>query len=264
MIDLAIRYRLSIPTFTLRATSLEGALPMDLRIVAAAFTRLGFIAFGGPAAHVALMHREFVKRRSWIDDRSFLDHFALTNLIPGPNSTELAMIIGREAAGIRGLIVAGAAFIMPAALIVLALAYAYVEYGSTPTGQALMYGIEPVVIAIVLHALIGLGRKALTKPVTLALAIAATTGYLLGLNELVLLFGGGAVMLVIRTASGARMSALFPVGIAAAADAVEVTLDRLFLVFLKIGAVLFGSGYVLLASCAATSSSGSGGSPSNS
>ncbi len=171
---------------------------ISLLAVAGRFARLGVIGFGGPAAHVALMHREFVKRLHWIDEKRFLDHFAMTNLIPGPNSTELAMILGKEAAGLPGLIVAGASFIIPAATIVLALAYAYVEYGSTPAGEGLMYGIEPVVIAVVLHALIDLGRESLRRTSLATIAIGAATAYLLGVNELLVLFAGGIVMLLPR------------------------------------------------------------------
>lgn len=220
--------------------------PVPIRVVAGAFARLGLIAFGGPAAHVALMHRDFVKERKWIDERSFLDNFALTNLIPGPNSTELAMLVGRQAAGLRGLMVAGIAFIVPAAFIVLVLAYAYAEYGATPAGQAIMYGIEPIVIAIVLYALIDLARKALGKPTAILIAVLAAAGYLGGVNELVLLFAGGAAVWLIRASTRGRIALILP-PLMVSGGAVEVTLDRLFLVFLKIGAVLYGSGYVLLA-----------------
>lgn len=214
--------------------------------VARAFTRLGLIAFGGPAAHVALMHREFVKRRRWIDDARFLDHFALTNLIPGPNSTELAMLVGAHASGLRGLLIAGVAFIVPASLIVLALAYAYVEYGSTPAGEGLMYGIAPVVIAIVLHALLDLVRKALRGALLISIAVAAAIVYLLGVNELIVIAAAGVVVLVVRTRPSGAASVL-PLGAFTLASSTDVSLERLFLIFLKIGAVLYGSGYVLLA-----------------
>jgi chromate transporter len=211
------------------------------------FLRLGSTAFGGPAAHVAMMHRDVVRRRGWMGEQDFLDQVGITNLIPGPNSTELAMLVGRAAAGGSGLFVAGACFILPAAAIVLVLAWAYVAYGDTPTGEALLYGIEPAVIAIIAQALISLGRRALEGPLLISIALAATTLYLLGINELIVLFGGAALVYAIRT-GGSIVTGFAPFGIGlASANFVEVSLDRLFLVFLKIGAVLYGSGYVLLA-----------------
>src|SRR5215207_9023291 len=132
-----------------------------LREVIRLFLRLGFTAFGGPAAHIAMMHDEVVTRRQWMTDQHFLDLVGATNLIPGPNSTELAIHIGYERAGWRGLLAAGLCFIMPAVLIVLGLAWAYVEYGNTPQGDALMYGIKPVIIAIVAQALYRLVPTAL-------------------------------------------------------------------------------------------------------
>lgn len=155
------------------------------------FLRLGFTAFGGPAAHIAMMHRETVRRRKWLDDQGFLDLVGATNLIPGPNSTEMAIHIGYLRAGIPGLVVAGASFIVPAVLIVLLLAAAYVEYGSTPQAEWLLYGIKPAVIAIIVHALWDLGRKAVKGPV-LGVVGAAVLGLSLArLNEVALLFGGG-------------------------------------------------------------------------
>ena len=223
--------------------------------VARLFTRLGFTAFGGPAAHIALMQDEVVTRRAWVSEQEFLDLVGATNMIPGPSSTELAIHLGRHRAGWRGLLLGGACFIVPAMLIVLALAWAYVEYGSTPEAKALLTGVYPVVIAIVAQALWRLGRTAV-KDVPLALVGAAVLAlYLAGVNELVLIFGTGLAVMLVRNAvptGGWRVGALAPwiapVSVAAAAStAVAVTYARLFLTFLKIGAVLFGSGYVLLA-----------------
>ena len=135
-----------------------------LRELLAVFGTLGVIGFGGPAAHIALMRREVVERRRWLTDQQMVDLVGITNLIPGPNSTEMAMRVGRLRAGGIGLVVAGLAFIVPAAAIVLALAWAYVTYGDTPTGEALLYGIKPVVIAIVVAALFAFARTALTSP----------------------------------------------------------------------------------------------------
>jgi len=218
------------------------------------FTRLGFTAFGGPAAHIAMMHDEVVVRRQWLDEQHFLDMIGAVNLVPGPNSTEMALHIGSVRAGWRGLIVAGACFILPAVLIVLALAWAYVEYGATPQASALLYGIKPVIIAIVLQALIRLGQKAVHGPLLATAGIAVFALYLLGVNELVLLFGIGALVAVVTMARRglAGQAALLPLlSLGALTAAVEqaaaISLTQLFLVFLKIGALLYGSGYVLLA-----------------
>lgn len=237
----------------------ERARPHTLRELALLFLRLGSTAFGGPAVHIAMMHDEVVSRRRWMDEGEFLDLMGATNLIPGPSSTEMAIHVGLARGRWKGLIVAGVSFILPAMLIVLALAWAYVRYGSTPAGESLLYGIEPVVIAVVLQALGTLGRTAVKRSSLLALVgIAALALYLLGVNELVVLFGGAAVVLALRAARRPRPgrllgvlplapAALLPLAAARAADASSVDLWRLFLRFLKFGAVVFGSGYVLLA-----------------
>jgi chromate transporter len=219
------------------------------------FTRLGFTAFGGPAAHIALIRDEVVTRRRWIGDREFLDLVGASNMIPGPTSTELTIHVGRERAGWPGLLVAGACFILPATLIVLVLAWAYVEYGTTPEAEAFLYGIAPVVISIVAVAIWKLGRTAV-KDIPLAIVAVAVIGLAFwGENEIVLIFGTGLVVMVARNAvpaGGWRASAVVPwlaptPLLAAATTEVAVTYWRLFLTFLKIGAVLFGSGYVLFA-----------------
>ena len=236
--------------------------PSDaLAEVAQVSLKLGFTAFGGPAAHIAMLREEVVTRRHWLSDEYFLDLVGATNLIPGPSSTEMVIHVGYLRAGWRGLIVAGACFILPAATIVLALAWAYVQFGSTPTGESLLYGIKPVVIAVIAQALWGLGRTAIKGPYLLAVGAAAAALYLLGFNELAILFGGALFVLLVRSA---LRSLPRPPGVAAAlpigalplpalpalllqAVAVPVSLTTLFLTFLKIGAVLYGSGYVLLA-----------------
>lgn len=221
--------------------------------LASLFTRLGFTAFGGPAAHIAMMHDEVVIRRNWLSEQHFLDMIGAVNLVPGPNSTEMAIHIGAVRAGWRGLLVAGFCFIMPAVLIVWALAWAYVRYGTTPQADALLYGIKPVIIAIVLQALIRLGRTALRGPLLIAAGVAVFALYLLGVNELLLLFGVGALVAVITMARRdfTGQAALLPLlgfgGLAALQQAAPVSLTQLFLVFLKVGALLYGSGYVLLA-----------------
>ena len=218
------------------------------------FLRLGFTAFGGPAAHIALMHDEVVTRRGWMSEQHFLDLVGATNLIPGPNSTEMAIHIGYERAGWRGLLAAGLCFIMPAVLIVLALAWLYVEYGSTPQGDALMYGIKPVIIAIVVQALYKLVPTALKGGLLAAVGVGALAAYLLGVNELIVLFGGALHVVALQAAQGFPQSvaALLPLTglpywLAQSTTPTIISLDRIFLVFLKVGALLYGSGYVLLA-----------------
>jgi chromate transporter len=235
--------------------------PHELRQIVGLFLKLGLIAFGGPAAHIAMMRDEVVVRRRWISEDHFLDLLGATNLIPGPNSTEMAIHIGYVRAGWRGLIAAGACFILPAASIVLALAWLYVRYGTTPTASWLLYGVKPVIIAIVVQALWGLGQKAIKHWLLATVGLATLALYLLGANELMLLFGGGLVVMLAmnleriqrairRPAAGALLLpglAGAPLLPGVAAGAVAVSLGTLFLTFLKIGAVLYGSGYVLLA-----------------
>ncbi|TAK36598.1 MAG: chromate efflux transporter [Chloroflexota bacterium] len=230
------------------------------REVTGLFLKLGLIAFGGPAAHIALMRDEIVRRRRWVTDQHFLDLLGATNLIPGPNSTEMAIHLGFVRAGWWGLVLAGTLFILPAMLIVLALAWAYVQFGSTPQAAWLLYGIKPVIIAIVVQALVVLARTAVKSPLT-GLVVAATfVLYLLNLNEIALLFGGALLVAVVQNGRRiwARRSPLvlgpgLPVHIGGGlttmlvAGAVPFSLTTLFLTFLKIGAVLYGSGYVLLA-----------------
>ena len=219
--------------------------------VAALFLKLGFTAFGGPAAHIAIMHDEVVKRRKWLTDEEFLDLLGATNLIPGPNSTEMAIHIGYVRAGWRGLIIAGLCFIVPAVLIVLALAWLYVRFGTTPQAGWLLYGIKPVVIAIITQALVSLGSKALKSTGLTMIGVIAFTLYFLGLNEILLLFGGGLVFMLLSNLRRLRTHnsvLLLPLGGAIIAQvAVPFSLPILFLTFLKIGSVLYGSGYVLLA-----------------
>jgi chromate transporter len=203
-----------------------------LREVAAYFLRLGFTAFGGPAAHIAMMEEEVVRRRRWMTRERFLDLLAFANLIPGPSSTELAIFIGYEQAGVPGLLAAGLCFILPAFAMVLAIAWAYVRYGHLPPAAALLYGVKPVIIAIVLQAVFTLGRSALKSRLLWAIGAAATAASLLGANALLLLVAAGIVALAPRALARLHLS---------------VPLPALFLFFLKVGAVLHGSGYVLLA-----------------
>jgi chromate transporter len=220
--------------------------------VARLFLKLGFIGFGGPAAHIALMREEVVRRRAWVDDAEFLDLVGATNLIPGPNSTELAIHLGHRRAGMRGLLVAGTCFIVPAVVLVAVLAWLYERYGTDPTVVDQRYGVIPVVIGIVVHALFGLARTALTSVLPAVIAAAALGAYLLGVHELLVLVAAGALGAAWAGRDRLRRPHLsgllaFPFVLAADDGPQAVSLRRLFLVFLEIGSVLYGSGYVLLA-----------------
>jgi chromate transporter len=231
----------------------DQAKSKNLFEIAKLFLRLGFTAFGGPAAHVAIMHNEVVKRRKWLDGQRFLDLLGATQLIPGPNSTEMAIHIGYVRAGWAGLITGGACFILPAMLIVTALAAVYVRFGSTPQANWIFYGIKPVVIAIIVQALWELGQKAVKDLTTAVVGIAVLALYFLGVNEIALLFAGGLVVMAIKNAKRLKkrfmpmfLSPLIGPTLPALA-AKMFSLPLLFLIFLKIGSVLYGSGYVLLA-----------------
>ena len=225
--------------------------------LAALFLRLGTTAFGGPAAHIAMMRDEVVLRRRWMSDAEFLDLLGATNLIPGPNSTEMAIHVGHRRAGWPGLVVAGACFILPAAAITLVLAWAYVRFGSRPDAAWLLYGVKPVVIAIVAQAVLGLAPVAArTRPLQ-ALGVVLALAAMLGMDEfLLLLLGGAAAVALAALRRGASVAAglTLPVGSQALAIATvaipasgTATTGALFWTFAKIGSVLFGSGYVLLA-----------------
>jgi chromate transporter len=232
-------------------------MSQNLLEVARLFLKLGFTAFGGPAAHIAIMHDEVVKRRKWLNDQEFLDLLGATNLIPGPNSTEMAIHLGFLRAGWRGLIVAGICFILPAVLIVTALAWLYVELRSLPQIEWLLYGVKPVVIAIIAQALWNLGRKAVKNTILAVVGLAVIVLYFFQINELFLLFAGGLVITLaanIRRLKIQGMGALFLPGAAgfsalalSGLAAAPISLPVLFLTFLKIGSILYGSGYVLLA-----------------
>lgn len=225
--------------------------------VARVALKLGCLAFGGPAAHIAMLREEVVVRWRWLSEQEFLDLLGATILIPGPNSTEMVIHCGYLRSGWRGLIVAGTLFILPAALLVLVLAWAYVRWGSLPEVGWALYGIKPVIIAIVGQALWGLSHTAVRSVFLAAVGLAALVLYFLGINEIVILFGGAIVVLLVRLGqrwSGGSAAVLVSLGSLplptlslATAGAVPVSLLQLFLTFLKIGAVLYGSGYVLLA-----------------
>jgi chromate transporter len=229
-----------------------GGEETSLGELARLFLRLGATAFGGPAAHIAMMRDEVVHRRKWMTEERFLDLLGATNLIPGPNSTEMAIHVGFDRRRWLGLVVAGVSFIVPAMLITGALGWAYVRFGRLPEASWLLWGVKPVILAVVLQALWNLTPTAArTWPLRIlgALAVAASA---LGVNELVILFGAGVAALAVRRRGArepARLAQVVPAlpVAAGAAAASAVSLPGLFGVFLKIGSVLFGSGYVLLA-----------------
>jgi len=226
-----------------------------LRELSALFLRLGTTAFGGPAAHIAMMEDEVVRRRRWLTHAEFLDLLGLTNLIPGPNSTELAIHIGQQRAGVLGLLVAGSSFILPAAALTGALGWAYVHFGTLPQARALVYGIKPVMIAIVLQALLGLTPKAVKNRSLLVIGLLALLAAGAGANEVLCLGLAGLAELLTRTRfsapplmlGGGVSGGALAAGSSLKVAAVPFSLPGLFLVFAKIGSVLFGSGYVLLA-----------------
>jgi chromate transport protein ChrA len=174
-----------------------------LKEVAGLFFKVGCIAFGGPAAHIAMMRDEVVRRRGWLSEQEFLDMVGATDLIPGPNSTEMAIHLGHLRAGWRGLLAAGMRFILPAMVIVMAFAWVYVNYGATPEVEWLLYGIKPVIIAVVIQALWGLGKTAVKGLETAVVGAAVLVLFLVGVNEVLLLAAGGLAVLL--ASSGRRL-----------------------------------------------------------
>ncbi len=226
----------------------------SLRELGLLFLRLGATAFGGPAAHIAMMQDEVVRRRQWLSEERFLDLLGATNLIPGPNSTEMAIHIGWDRRRWAGLVVSGVAFIVPAMLLTGALGWVYVRFGAVPSARWLLYGVKPVILAVVAQALWGLAPRAARTPRLRALGAAAVILSALWGHEIAILLGIGAVsLLTSRARPGGEAPVrgwfpLLPFGPAVAGGAASgVTLPSLFWVFLKTGSVLFGSGYVLLA-----------------
>jgi chromate transporter len=224
-----------------------------LRELAGLFGRLGVSAFGGPAAHIAMMQKEVVDRRQWMDHDHFLDLIGATNLIPGPNSTEMAIHIGRERAGWRGLLVAGTCFILPAVIITGAIAWAYQKYGHLPEVTAFIYGIKPAVIAVIAGAVFPLARRAFKSWFLWIVGVIALIAGLYRVNEIAVLFGGGAIAMAWHALRKPRPKIfgflpwiILQIEQAGARGANADNL-RIFFTFLKIGAILYGSGYVLFA-----------------
>jgi chromate transporter len=231
-------------------TANSGQEPGTLREIAKEFLRLGFVAFGGAAAHVAMMEERFVRRKGWLTRERFLDLFGAASLLPGPSSTELAIYLGEVRGGFAGMLVAGASFILPAAFLVVALAWAYLKFGTVPQAAGLLFGIKPVVVALMAQAVWNLARTAL-RSVPLAL-LATTVVVLAALGQpLLLLLLGGGVLWVLLTQGEKLFRGEFAIsgvaGLGAATAPAVVGLAPVFFYFLKIGAVLVGSGYVLLA-----------------
>ncbi|MDY6847100.1 MAG: chromate efflux transporter [Chloroflexota bacterium] len=223
--------------------------------VGVSFAKLGFTAFGGPAAAIAMMRQEFVLKRKWLSEEEFLDFVGISNLIPGPNATELAIHIGYKHAGWPGLVMAGTCYILPAMFIVLGFAWGYREFGTLLSLEGVLYGIKPVVIAILLHALWGMLKSRLRLSLGLGISIIVLAAYLSGVSPLPLLLGGGIVLGVLNLIKnkedfpyhfGGIFQLLFILP-ESAASAVSFSFLRLFWVFLKAGAMMYGSGYVLLA-----------------
>ena len=235
----------------------------SLKELAWLFLRLGTTAFGGPAAHIAMMEDEFVRRRGWLTREKFLDLVGAANLIPGPNSTEMAIYIGYQRAGWWGLFLAGACFIVPAALLVTAIAWAYVRYGRLPQASGVLYGVKPVIIAVLLQAVLGLGRSAVKTRVLALIGLLAVLLAFLNVSALIVLVGAGTILALCRWLRPEGVRSARPLGVLLAlavavvvlevvpalgtSPAVAFSLRSLLLYFVKIGSVLYGSGYVLLA-----------------
>ena len=217
-----------------------------LKEIIGLFFKLGCIGFGGPAAHIAMMDEEVVEKRKWIDRQHFLDLVGATNLIPGPNSTEMTMHCGMERGGIKGLFAAGISFILPAVLITGFFAWLYVEYGHLPDAEPFIYGIRAAVLAIILNAVIKLGKKAVKSVELAALGVMVIVAVVLGVNEILALLGAGLIGLIVifgRTRLFGFAPGIFFLQI----SNYEQPVWQVFLIFIKVGAVLYGSGYVLFA-----------------
>lgn len=225
---------------------------VSLGELASVFLKLGTTAFGGPAAHIAMMEDEVVRRRRWMTREEFLDLLGAANLVPGPNSTELAIHVGHRQGGWPGLLITGASFILPAVLIVTGFAWAYVRYGSLPEVAGILYGVKPVIIVIVLQALWSLGKTAVKTKFLAVIGLAGVALTWLGVHELLVLAGAGLAVVLVKAFSQRDdrrfLSVVFAFLLQSTATATSTFgLLPLFLFFLKVGAVLYGSGYVLLA-----------------
>jgi chromate transporter len=223
----------------------------NLKEVALVFFKLGCFAFGGPAAHIAMMEDEIVMKRKWMTRDYFLDLIGSTNLIPGPNSTEMTMHCGYEYAGKKGLFIAGLCFIFPATIITAALAYFYVKYGNLPEVAPFIFGIKPAVLVIIASAIFKLGKKAIKRNELIVLGTLVLVASLSGMNEITALLAAGLLGMLYNSLYNtfkARLNSFSPLGLLALSSSIlKISSTKLFLVFLKVGAILYGSGYVLFA-----------------
>lgn len=223
--------------------------------IALAFLKLGFTAFGGPAVAYAMMRQEFVTRRKWISDETFFDYLGIANLVPGPNATEMAILIGFKQGGWLGMVLAGVCYILPAMVIVLSLAWIYVRFGSLPELEGILYGIKPVVVSVLISAIWRLLKHRRKNPWGIAVVVGVFGAYLAGVSPIILLLAGGALLGLIEyfkhmDQPPKMLFAWLPFPVQAVRTLAQTTaydLGELFLVFLKAGAFMYGSGYVLLA-----------------
>lgn len=224
----------------------------DLKNIAKLFLKLGILGFGGPAAHIAMMQDEVVTKRKWLTEQHFLDLIGATNLIPGPNSTEMAIHIGYEKGGWKGLILAGLCFILPAVFITGILAFLYKQYGQIPEVQPFIYGIKPAIIAIILSAIFPLAKKSLKSTALIIIGLLVFLGSLFNISEIYLMFGAGFFALFLaylRNNKQNNSNRFLPLTLLKITNTtiLSATNANLFWIFLKIGAILYGSGYVLFA-----------------
>lgn len=223
-----------------------------LKEIAKLFLKLGIIGFGGPAAHIAMMQNEVVSKRKWLNEQHFLDLLGATHLIPGPNSTEMAIHIGHEKGGWKGLLIAGLCFILPAVFITGVLAYLYKQYAQLPEVEPFIYGIKPAIIAIILGAIFPLAKKSLKSTELMVIGLLVLLGALFNFGEIYLMFGAGLLSLLLayfRTRKDSNLNSFLPLTLLQITNTtiISATNANLFWIFLKIGAILYGSGYVLFA-----------------
>jgi chromate transporter len=224
----------------------------DLKDIAKLFLKLGIIGFGGPSAHIAMMQDEVVTKRKWLTEQHFLDLIGATNLIPGPNSTEMAIHIGHEKGGWKGLIIAGLCFILPAIIITGFFAYLYKQYEQVPDIQPFIYGIKPAIIAVILGAIFPLAKKSLKSTEIIVVGLLVLLGSLFSINEIYLIFGAGFMSLMmayVRNNKQNNIKSFLPLTLLQITNTtiLSATNANLFWIFIKIGAILYGSGYVLFA-----------------
>jgi chromate transporter len=214
--------------------------------IAKAFLWLGFVAFGGAVAHIAMMEDEFVRRRKWLSREDFVDRVGAVNLLPGPSSTEMVIYLGQLRGGFSGLLIAGASFILPSALMMFAMAWAYMRYGSMPQIAGILWGVKPVVVALIAQAVWALAKTVLKSRELVALAVVVLALAAFKVATLPLLIGTGVAWIAANRFAAAR-PALAAASVASGGTVAAATTGGVFLYFLKIGALLWGSGYVLMA-----------------